>query len=49
MPKLIQQLVVLPAPPGRLYDMYLDPAVHAEFTGAPVTFYWDPWRALLQK
>jgi uncharacterized protein YndB with AHSA1/START domain len=72
MPKLIQQSVVLPAPPERLYDMYLDPAAHAGFTGAPVTisstphanvadhdldgvtegwskFYWDPWRAYLQK
>lgn len=37
MPKLIQQSVVLPAAPERLYDMYLDPAAHAEFTGAPVT------------
>lgn len=36
MPKLVQQSVVLPAPPERLYDMYLDPAVHAAFSGAPV-------------
>jgi uncharacterized protein YndB with AHSA1/START domain len=37
MPKLVQQSVMLPAPPERLYDMYLDPSLHAEFTGAPVT------------
>ncbi len=36
MPKLVQQSVVLPAPPERLYDMYLDPAAHAAFSGAPV-------------
>lgn len=28
--------VDLPATPGRLYDMYLDPKAHAAFTGAPV-------------
>jgi uncharacterized protein YndB with AHSA1/START domain len=27
----------LPAPPERLFDMYLDPAGHAAFTGMPVT------------
>ena len=27
----------LPAPPDRLFDMYLDPDLHAAFTGAPVT------------
>ncbi len=27
----------LPAPPDRLYDMYLDARQHAAFTGAPVT------------
>ena len=37
MPKLVQQSVTLPAPPERLYDMYVDPLLHAEFTGAPVT------------
>ena len=42
MPKLIQQSVVLPASPDRLYDMYLDPAVHAAFTGAPVTISATP-------
>jgi activator of HSP90 ATPase len=27
---------VLPAPPERLFDMYLDPQQHAAFTGKPV-------------
>jgi len=27
----------LPAAPERLFDMYLDPQIHAAFTGAPVT------------
>jgi activator of HSP90 ATPase len=27
----------LPAPPDRLFDMYLDPREHAAFTGQPVT------------
>jgi activator of HSP90 ATPase len=27
----------MPAPPDRLFDMYLDPELHAAFTGAPVT------------
>jgi len=27
----------LPAPPDRLFDMYLDAEAHASFTGAPVT------------
>jgi activator of HSP90 ATPase len=26
----------LPAPPEKLFDMYLDPVLHAAFTGAPV-------------
>lgn len=29
--------VDLPAKPGRLYDMYIDPTLHAAFTGAAVT------------
>jgi uncharacterized protein YndB with AHSA1/START domain len=37
MPKTIIQAVVLPAPPDQLFDMYLDPAAHAAFTGSPVT------------
>ncbi len=27
----------LPASPDRLFDMYLDPQLHAAFTGSPVT------------
>lgn len=37
MPRTIQQAAVLPASPDRLFDMYLDPSMHAAFTGAPVT------------
>jgi activator of HSP90 ATPase len=33
MPKVVQQVVTLPAPPRILYAMYLDPAQHAAFTG----------------
>lgn len=44
MPKrsVIQQTVTLPAPPDTLYDMYLDPARHAAFTGHPVTIGPEP-------
>jgi activator of HSP90 ATPase len=31
--KLVQQTVDLPAQPAALYAMYLDPAIHAAFTG----------------
>lgn len=37
MPRIILIAATLPAPPDRLFDMYLNPAVHAAFTGAPVT------------
>lgn len=37
MPRTIHQSVTLPAPPESLYRMYLDPKVHAAFTGSPVT------------
>jgi uncharacterized protein YndB with AHSA1/START domain len=37
MPRTIILAVSLPAPPGRLYEMYVDPALHAAFTGAAVT------------
>ena len=37
MPRTVQQVVVLPVSPDRLFDMYLDPAKHAAFTSAPVT------------
>jgi uncharacterized protein YndB with AHSA1/START domain len=36
MRKVIEQSVVLPAPIEALFDMYLDPAAHAAFTGYPV-------------
>jgi len=37
MPKNVVQAALLPALPDTLFDMYLDPAAHAAFTGAPVT------------
>jgi uncharacterized protein YndB with AHSA1/START domain len=37
MPRNVVLAVSLPASPERLYDMYLDPRLHAAFTGAPVT------------
>lgn len=37
MPRNIILAASLPAPPDRLFDMYLDPEAHAAFTGAPVT------------
>ena len=37
MPRTIQIAAQLPESPDRLYDMYLDPVIHAAFTGAPVT------------
>jgi uncharacterized protein YndB with AHSA1/START domain len=36
-PRTIQLAVTLPAAPGELFDMYLDPKSHAAFTGAPVS------------
>ncbi len=36
MRSLIKQSIVLPAAAETLYAMYLDPAKHAEITGAPV-------------
>jgi len=42
MPKTVQQSVILPAPAERLYEMYLDPKIHAAFTGAPVTISPEP-------
>jgi hypothetical protein len=35
--RVIQQSIVLPATPERLYAMYFDSASHAAFTGEPVT------------
>jgi uncharacterized protein YndB with AHSA1/START domain len=37
MPRTIQLAASLPAPADRLFDMYLDAAEHAAFTGSPVT------------
>jgi len=37
MRSIIRQSVVLPSAAATLYAMYLDPAIHAAFTGAPVT------------
>jgi activator of HSP90 ATPase len=37
MPRNIMLAASLPAPPDRLYDMYLDPTLHGAFTGFPVT------------
>jgi activator of HSP90 ATPase len=37
MRSVITQTVVLPAPAEHLYAIYLDPALHAAVTGAPVT------------
>ena len=37
MPRTIIMAASLPATPDRLFDMYLDAAEHAAFTGLPVT------------
>jgi uncharacterized protein YndB with AHSA1/START domain len=37
MTRTIQFAASLPAPPARLFDIYLDPVEHAAFTGAAVT------------
>lgn len=42
MPQTIQKSVTLAAPAGELYDMYLDPAIHAEIIGAPVVIAAEP-------
>jgi uncharacterized protein YndB with AHSA1/START domain len=36
MSNTVMLTVDLPASPGRLYRMYLDPKLHAAFTGSPV-------------
>ena len=40
--RTIKRAVSLPAPPARLYSMYLDPIEHAAFTGSPVTISEKP-------
>jgi len=42
MRSLIRASIVLPAPAESLYATYLDPAKHAEVTGAPVTISAKP-------
>ena len=42
MARTIQLAASLPAPPDRLFDMYLDPVEHAAFTGFPVTISAQP-------
>ena len=42
MSRTIQLAASLPAPPDRLFDMYLDPAEHAAFSGSPVTIAAEP-------
>ena len=37
MARTIQLAAALPAPPDRLFDMYLDPVEHAAFTGGAVS------------
>jgi len=37
MPCTIQMAAQLPETPERLFDMYLDPVIHAAFTGAPAS------------
>ena len=39
---VIQQTIVLPAGAEDLFEMYLDPAMHAAITGAPVTISPEP-------
>jgi activator of HSP90 ATPase len=42
MTKTIHLAAALPAPPERLFDMYLDPVEHAAFTGAAVVISSTP-------
>lgn len=42
MRRIIRDSVLLPAPAGILYANYLDPAVHAAITGAPVSISGEP-------
>jgi activator of HSP90 ATPase len=45
MPKNLITAASLPAPPDRLFDMYLDLREHAAFTGLPVTIAAQPGHA----
>ena len=42
MARTIQIAASLPAPPERLFDMYLDPVQHSGFTGLPVLVSANP-------
>ena len=42
MARTIQLAASLPAPPDKLFDMYIDPVEHAAFTGFPVTISAQP-------
>jgi activator of HSP90 ATPase len=42
MRRVIQQTVLLPASAEDLFAMYLDPLLHADITGAPVTIGPEP-------
>jgi uncharacterized protein YndB with AHSA1/START domain len=42
MARTIQLAALLPAPPERLFDMYLDHVEHAAFTGSPATISAQP-------
>ncbi len=35
MPRTLQQSVVLPASPAKLFSMYMNPRTHAAFIGEP--------------
>lgn len=39
MPRTLQQSVVLPASPARLYAMYLNPKTHTAITGVPAKIF----------
>ena len=45
MPTTLTLAAELPALPGRLFDMYLDPESHAAFTGGPVEISRTPGSA----
>jgi uncharacterized protein YndB with AHSA1/START domain len=47
MARTIQIAASLPATPGRLFDMYLDPKEHSAFTGSAVTVSSTPGSAFL--
>lgn len=42
MPKTIEQSVVMPALPEKLFEMYMDPALHGEIIGGEVEISPEP-------